>query len=111
MSMSFEKSVEDHAARNVRDDAASPQDRLERAHVLASEIDGLLNAVSHELADTDNFRVRLARAHTLSLLDQLAELIGTRGSADGPTVRSCATRDRTDDENATSGVRRARAWR
>ena len=93
------------------DDVVGPSEMLEQAHALASEIEGLLTSVSQEVANSDSFRVRLARAHTLSLLDQLSELIGQRPSSPGPSVRSAAPRDRDNDDQATSGVRRASAWR
>ena len=111
MHVSFDDQAKNPRARTVRDDAPSAKELLEQAHALASEIEGLLTGLSRGVADADTFRVRLARAHTLSLLDQLAELIGTRPSGHGPAVRSCGSIDLDDDENAASGVRRSPAWR
>jgi hypothetical protein len=111
MHVSFDDQAKNPRARAMRDDAPSAKELLEQAHALASEIEGLLTGLSRGVADADTFRVRLARAHTLSLLDQLAELIGTRPSGHGPAIHSCGTLDRDDDEGATSGVRQARAWR
>jgi hypothetical protein len=110
MNISFEEQAKNRG-RAIRDEVPTPKELLEQAHALASEIEGLLMTLSRGVADADTFRVRLARAHTLSLLDQLAELIGTRPSGHGPAVRACGTLDRDEDENATSGVRRAPVWR
>jgi hypothetical protein len=110
MNTSFEDQTKNPRGR-VRDEVPSPKELLEQAHELASEIEGLLTSLSRGIADADTFRVRLARAHTLSLLDQLAELIGSRQSAHGPAARSRGTLDRDEDENASSGVRRAPLWR
>jgi hypothetical protein len=111
MTISFEEQTKNPRGRITREDVPSAKELLEQAHALASEVEGLLTKLSRGVADADTFRVRLARAHTLSLLDQLAELIGTRPSGHGPAVRNCGTLDRGDDENAASGVRRANAWR
>ena len=111
MNISSEDQAKHPRGRSTRDEVPSPKELLEEAHALASEIEGLLMTLSRGIADVDTFRVRLARAHTLSLLDQLAELIGTRPSGHGPAVRNCGTLDRDEDENAASGVRRAPAWR
>jgi hypothetical protein len=108
MAMAFDSKAKDDRSR-VRNEWASASDLLEKAHVLAGEIEELLTQVSQEASKSDAFRVRLARAHTLSLLDQLAELLGTRDSGYGPGVRACSPRD--DDGEATSGIRRAPVWR
>ena len=80
---------------------------LEEAHLLATQIERLLNSPSCELSDSETFRVRLARAHTLSLLDQLSDLLGpTRAK---PGLRSTATRD--DDETSASPALPITSWR
>ncbi len=109
MSMAFDNQAKDPRPRTVRDEALSAKDLLEQAQALAAEVEELLTKVG-KVADTDAFRVRLARAHTLSLLDQLSELLGDRPSGNGPAVRSCAA-PMSDDEDAASGVRRAPSWR
>jgi hypothetical protein len=77
---------------------------LEEAHAFAVQIERLLTGPQCDFAEADTFRVRLARAHTLSLLDQLSELIGSRDSAREPRR---STHD--GDEGTASGVRTA--WR
>jgi hypothetical protein len=111
MNISFEDQPKNLRGRAIREEVPSAKEILEQAHALASEVEGLLTTLSRGVADADTFRVRLARAHTLSLLDQLAELIGTRASGHGPAVRNCSTLDRDEDDNAASGVRQANAWR
>ena len=122
MSIAFNEQAKTPRVRSSRDEATSAKDVLEQAHALATEIEGLLTSLSHEVADTDTFRVRLARAHTLSLLDQLCELIGTRPSdsmlpaapsvgPSGPAVHGCGAPQYDVEENATSGVRLKHLWR
>jgi hypothetical protein len=103
--------AKDDRLRGPREEVPSARDLLEQAHALAAQVEGLLTEVSHEVSDSDTFRVRLARAHTLSLLDQLAELLGARSSGRGPSVRGTHASHVDDDENAGSGVRQAPAWR
>ena len=98
-----DRSLNPHDGRSGASMKLDPKDLLERAHGLAAQIEGLLTRVGHEVAESDSFRVRLARAHTLSLLDQLAELVQPRTSVPPPTVRSCGPRD--EDSTAVSGVR------
>ncbi len=113
MSMAFDKRPKDSRARSTRDDdATSAKELLEQAQALAMQIEGLLMRFGQEDGHCDAFRVRLARAHTLSLLDQLTDLMGDRPSMmPGPAVRSCAAADTSDEENAASGVRRTSPWR
>jgi hypothetical protein len=103
MGMPVEKKVRDNRSGGLNDGLTDAKDLLEQAHGLAEQIEGLLTELGHEVAESDNFRVRLARAHTLSLLDQLTELLQPRSSAPPRTVRSCVPHD--DDPNAASGVR------
>jgi hypothetical protein len=111
MSMAFDKQPKDSRARTTRDDATSAKELLEQAQALAMQIESLLMRFGQE-GQCDAFRVRLARAHTLSLLDQLTDLMGDRPSImPGPAVRSCAAADTSDEENAASGVRRTALWR
>lgn len=114
MGMALENKAKDDPgrsgdSRSTRDDVASARELLEQAQELAAQIEGLLTKLGQSGSDADTFRVRLARAHTLSLLDQLSELIGPRPSGYGPAVADRGPRE--DDENATSGVRQAPAWR
>jgi hypothetical protein len=108
MAMAFDSKPKDDRSRV--NEWASASDLLEKAHALAGEIEQLLTEVGHEAGESNAFRVRLARAHTLSLLDQLAELLGTRSSGYGPGVHGCPPA-RDEDGEATSGVRRAPIWR
>jgi hypothetical protein len=109
MGMALERKTLDDRSRGPHDGRTGasseldPKDLLEQAHGLAAQIEGLLTEVGHEVAESDNFRVRLARAHTLSLLDQLAELLQPRSSVPPPTVRSCGARD--EDSTAASAVK------
>src|SRR5262249_11231183 len=84
MNTSFEDQAKNTRGRAARNEVPSSKEILEQAHALASEIEELLMTLSRGIADADTFRVRLARAHTLSLLDQLAELIGSSPSGHGP---------------------------
>ena len=102
MGMAVEKKGHDHP-RVARESRASAQDMLEEARSLAAQIEGLLTDLGRDVAESDNFRVRLARAHTLSLLDQLAEMLAPRSRSSSPSVRSVSPRE--DDENASTGVR------
>jgi hypothetical protein len=52
-----------------------PADLLEQARALAAQVDRLLVNAGEKVLPADAFRVRLARAHALSLLDQLSELV------------------------------------
>jgi hypothetical protein len=105
MGMALEKKMGDDRPPGLRDgEGKSAQGLLEQAHRLAGQIEALLQDVGREVTESDNFRVRLARAHTLSLLDQLAELLGARASLPTPGVRNCSPRDE-DDGGAASGVR------
>jgi len=112
MSMAFDKQPKDSRARNARDDATSAKELLEQAQALAVQIESLLMRFGESDGHCDAFRVRLARAHALSLLDQLTDLMGDRPSMmPGPAVRSCAAPDTGDEENTASGVRRTTLWR
>jgi hypothetical protein len=90
--------------------ATDPREALESALALAFRIEQLLNAAGAQSPDNDAFRVRLARAHTLSLVDQLSELVGTRASAVPPApsgVRECSAK--ADEDTVGSDSRRD--WR
>ena len=105
MGMALEKKTGDDRSRALRDEhGKGAQDLVEQAHRLAGQIEALLQDLGGEVAESDAFRVRLARAHTLSLLDQLADLLGPRSSIPSPSVRNCGPRD-DEDDNASSGVR------
>jgi hypothetical protein len=79
---------------------------LEEAQGLAVQIERLLTSPGCQTTDSDTLRIRLARAHTLSLLDQLSELLEPVSTKPGSGLR--APRDENGD--AASGVRRA-SWR
>jgi hypothetical protein len=102
MAMALDNQAEENRSRSVRGDLMSAKDLLEQAMGLAAQIEGLLTHLGREVPESDTFRVRLARAHTLSLLDQLSELLGPRPSH--PPIRACAVPEE-EDENAASGVR------
>jgi hypothetical protein len=103
MAMAF-----DNEARHRLDDASDVRGALEEAQALATQAEQLLAKLSQERADSNSFRIRLARAHALSLLDQLSELLEVRSSGYGPAVRDCPAP--ADDDDAVSGVRQG-PWR
>jgi hypothetical protein len=80
MSMAFDKQPKNSRARTTRDDAADAHELLEQAQELAVQIETLLARLGQFDGHGDSFRVRLARAHTLSLLDQLTDLMRGRPS-------------------------------
>ncbi|HKQ69207.1 MAG TPA: hypothetical protein VJT73_07705 [Polyangiaceae bacterium] len=61
---------------NAREPVASARAMLEDAQALTLQVERLLAHPSFQSAESDTFRVRLARAHCLSLLDQISELMG-----------------------------------
>jgi hypothetical protein len=102
--MAFEHDTTESYGRSRSQGAAAVRETLEEAQQLAAQIERLLTSPRCTFPETDAFRVRLARAHTLSLLDQLSELLGPGESAPG-TRRTV----RDEDAHATSGIRPA--WR
>jgi hypothetical protein len=106
MAMALDDQAKGNRSRSARDDSMSAKDLLEQARALAAQIEELLTHLGREVSESDKYRVRLARAHTLSLLDQLSDMIAPRPSH--PPMRSCAA---PDEEDAASGVRRNRLWR
>ena len=101
MAMALDNQAKENRSRSVRADLRSAKDLLEQAQALAAQIEELLTQLGREVPESDTYRVRLARAHTLSLLDQLSDLIAPRPSR--PPMRSCAA---PGEEDAASGVRR-----
>ena len=75
---------------------------LQKAHAMAMQIEKLLMNPACSIPSADTFRVRLARAHALSLLDQLSELVSRRQPEDGP--RLARARVAEDEETSLSGV-------
>ncbi len=57
----------------------SPAELIERAHSVAVDLNTLL-ALLRESESADAFRVRLAQAHALSLLDELVRLLESRST-------------------------------
>ena len=111
-----DQAKEEHSRdRDTDEDSMSTREALERAQELAEQVEDLLTHLGQEVADSDTIRVRLARAHTLSLLDQLSELLGPRSSVArfatsyGPALPTFTFRE--DDEDTASGVRPLPAWR
>jgi len=100
---------------DVKDDRARPgrpgmttREILEEARALAVQIERLLTNPGCQTTDSDTLRIRLARAHTLSLLDQLSELLEPVSVPRAPAVRT----PRDDDGDGPSGIRRpATSWR
>ena len=104
MAIAFDNQGKHDALLSIRDRASEVRAALEEAHALATEAEQLLATVSQDRTDSNTFRIRLARAHALSLLDQLSELLEARPSDHGPAVRDCPAP--TGDE-AVSGLRQA----
>jgi len=105
LDMRLDQEVEDDIHQR-----AEARSALEDALALAHQIDRLLNAASAASPDSDAFRVRLARAHTLSLVDQLSELVGSRTSALPPTASGVhELAPQRDDDGQANGTRRT--WR
>lgn len=102
--MAFEHETTESSGRSRSQSAAAVREILEEAQELAAQIERLLTSPRCNFPESDAFRVRLARAHTLSLLDQLSELLGPEDSGPG-THRAL----RDDDTHASSGIRPA--WR
>jgi hypothetical protein len=102
--MAFEPEVTERYSRNRSQSVASVRETLAEAQELAVQIERLLTSPRCDFPEADSFRVRLARAHTLSLLDQLSELLGPEDSAPG-TRRTL----RDDETHTSSGIRPA--WR
>jgi hypothetical protein len=85
-----------HTERKVRGARAL----LKEAQDLAVQIESLLETPILDADEACIFRMRLARAHTLGLLDQLEELVGPAFGRGGPGLRDCGT-----GEVAVSGER------
>jgi len=106
MAMALDDQTKGNRARSARGDSMSAKDLLEQARALAAQIEELLTDLGREVPESDTYRVRLARAHTLSLLDQLSDMIAPRPSR--PPMRSCPA---PDEEDAASAVHQNRIWR
>jgi hypothetical protein len=104
--MAFEHDVKEAYGRSRITSATSApalRETLEEAQDLAVQIERLLSNPRCDFSEADAFRVRLARAHTLSLLDQLSELLGPEESGLRQTLRD------DDAAHVASGIRPA--WR
>jgi hypothetical protein len=102
--MAFEHEMAESYSRSRSQSASAVRETLQEAQELAAQIERLLTSPRCSFAEADAFRVRLARAHTLSLLDQLSELLGPEESGSGSRRPL-----RDDDAHAGSGIRPA--WR
>jgi hypothetical protein len=67
---------------------------IRASQVLAARIERLLNDPICEQCPLEPIRVRMARAHTLSLIDELAGLVDPRDR--GPAKTAAPERDETD---------------
>jgi hypothetical protein len=105
MAMAFDNEAKHDPLRALRDETTNVREVLEEAQALATQAEQLLANLSQDRGDANTFRIRLARAHALSLLDQLSELLEARPSGFGPPVRDCAAP--IEDEDSISGVRQA----
>ena len=103
MGTAREDDVKEDRARGVRSGTMTTRDLLEEAQGLAVQIERLLTSPGCQTTDSDTLRIRLARAHTLSLLDQLSELLETVSAK--PSVRA----PRDEDGDTSSGIRLA-SW-
>jgi hypothetical protein len=100
--------VNEHRPGLVRGGAITTREVLEEAQGLAVQIESLLTSPSCQTTDSNTLRIRLARAHTLSLLDQLSELLEPVSAPPASSVRA----PHTEDSDAISGIRRpATSWR
>jgi hypothetical protein len=105
MATAFDNEAQHDALRALRAGATNVRDVLEEAQALAARAEQLLANLSQDRGEANAFRIRLARAHALSLLDQLSELLEVRPAGYGPPVRDCAAP--IEDEDSISGVRQA----
>jgi hypothetical protein len=74
--MTFERKLDKEQDLSGQLAGGATREVLAQARALAEQIERLLTSPRCNFAESDGFRVRLARAHTLSLLDQLGELLG-----------------------------------
>jgi hypothetical protein len=75
------------------DGGAGATTPLEEAQSLAVRIDALLENALGQAPEASAFRMRLARAHALGLLDQLGELLSPVSGGVTPGLRSCIPRE------------------
>jgi hypothetical protein len=108
MGTSREDSVKGDGPRVARGGVGmTTRQLLEQAQGLAIQIERLLTSPGCQTPDSDALRIRLARAHTLSLLDELSELLEPQRAKPGSSVRVPR-----DEEGDASGIRRpAPSWR
>jgi hypothetical protein len=85
--------------------ARSTRALLKEAQTLAIQIETLLERQVHAADEACVFRLRLARAHALGLLDQLEELVGPAYGRTGPGVQDCRpSKPPESGERSRSGV-------
>jgi hypothetical protein len=101
--MALEHEAKQSFGRSSFQSVTEVRETLEEAQDLAVQIERLLSNPRCNFAEADAFRVRLARAHTLSLLDQLSDMLGPEVSAPRSALRE------DDDNHVASGIRPA--WR
>ncbi len=107
MALAHSEKLNDERLRVLRETAASStREQLEKAQMLALQIERLLVNAGGDVPDSDTFRIRLARAHTLSLLDEISALLRPER---GPGVAACESVD--GEENTASGIRPVSSWR
>ena len=108
MGTARENEVGEDRAKVLRPGGLSTRELLEEAQALAVQIEHLLTSPGCQTTDSDTLRIRLARAHTLSLLDQLSELLEPVSAKPGSSVRA----PRDEEGDAPSATRRpAPSWR
>ena len=108
MGKAREDDVKEDRARVVRGGGMTTRELLEEAQGLAVQIERLLTSPGCQTTDSGTLRIRLARAHTLSLLDQLSELLEPVSAKPGSSVRA----PQGEDGDSASGIRRpATSWR
>ena len=58
-----------------RSRSSPSRDMAERAESLVVQLVGLLTTLGDEVSPSDSFRIRMAKAHALSTLDELSEVL------------------------------------
>src|SRR3954471_16392485 len=104
--MALEDELADRPS-HVQKKPRSTRALLEEAQELAVRIESLLGSPVHDGEEACAFRLRLARAHTLGLLDQLEELVGPAFGRGGPGLRDCRSSDPVEsgERGRTRGAR------
>jgi len=74
MAIALDRYTANEASLGTRPKTIS-RDVAERAEVLVVQLVALLTTLGDEVSASDSFRVRLAKAHALSTLDELSEVL------------------------------------